>query len=183
MILVVAVASRGSRAAAEDTCRPRSPASGARVLDFGAANSRGSYEAGVAFGLLHHMRPSPVLAPLAGSAGTSIGALNALLAALSYCRQQDADPENSVLWTTFAASDWRAMFPGDRTCEEYQALNPEIATVCTGERPFRPEDAVLSSNSFDLFAQRLLKVMAQEEGWRKCKSRWASTSSPRRRSP
>jgi hypothetical protein len=168
MMLALGVAPLGSVAFAEDICKASPPTSRERVLDFGAANSRGSYEAGVAFGLLHQMRSPHSSATLAGGAGTSIGALNALLAALSWCRGQDGNPETSVLWTTFAASDWRAMFPGDRSCEEYQALNPEIATVCTGERPFRADDAVLSSNSFDLFAQRLLKVMAQDEGWRRC---------------
>jgi hypothetical protein len=135
------------------------------VLALGAGNSRGAHQAGVVYALLHdrqlRRRAKLDVEPLSLS-GSSIGAMNALIAAAEECRGDGEDvpaPEQSLFWKVWQTFDWDTMFPGNQTCDEYRKEHPEIASACTGDAPFDGGDGLLSSNQTRLVSQLVLSEL------------------------
>jgi hypothetical protein len=135
------------------------------VLALGAGNSRGAHQAGVVYALLHDRQlrrwAKQDVEPLSLS-GSSIGAINALIAAAEECRGDGKSapaPEQSLFWKVWQTFDWDTMFPGNQTCDEYRKEHPEIAPACTGDAPFDGGDGLLSSNQTRIVSQLLLSEL------------------------
>jgi hypothetical protein len=133
----------------------------ATVVALSAGNSRGAWEAGVAWALLAKKKD----ASLDGLAGTSIGALNALVAGIDACvdTPEMRAPEQSLLWTVWQRMSWDLLFPGDKTCAQYQAVNPEAAIKCSDTSPFIKSDGVFASRAYDVIAGVVASEMSKRQ--------------------
>ncbi|MCA9526097.1 MAG: hypothetical protein KC549_07340, partial [Myxococcales bacterium] len=133
--------------------------------------SRGPHQAGMAYAVLAtHRDAGGARRPVAGVAGASVGAVNALLTALLACTpdppptpeepvSQSFQVDRNPLYDIWGDLDFEALFPGDLGCDAYRARFGHLDVVCDGDQPWRPGDALLSTNGLtDLlrFLQRRL---------------------------
>jgi len=143
---------------------PRPPT----IVAVSAGASRGVYQAGVLYSLLNASFEEGDLRAtleLAGLAGTSSGAINALLAALESCSaKRPLTPDESLLWQLWRELSWGTMFPGDLGCGDYRAAFPWLDVSCsTGGEAFGPRDGMITASSLTAIRKRLRDVLADTE--------------------
>ncbi|MEZ4471311.1 MAG: hypothetical protein R3F60_11025, partial [bacterium] len=146
------------------------------TLVFQATSSRGPHQAGMAYAVLAtHRDQAGARRPVEGVSGASVGALNALLTALLACTpdppptpdepiSQSFRVDANPLYDIWGDLDFDALFPGDRSCDAYRAEFGHLDVVCDGDQPYRPGDALLSTNGLtDLL--RFLQRRLTESGY------------------
>lgn len=77
--------------------------------------SLGAYEAGFLYYHVQMLRQYPQVASLMGAAGASAGSLNALLALLAYCGENQPPPHESLFWQVWVPLGMRELYAPDQT--------------------------------------------------------------------
>lgn len=131
------------------------------VLALGAADSRGAYQAGVAYATVRTSSLS-----LVGVAGVSAGSLNGVLAALEHCRRPAParSPEDSPLWEAWRSMAWERLFPGVRSCAAYAQDFGVDPRRCTGGL-FEDGDALMTLAGLAELRRSLLELMGSSRDY------------------
>ncbi len=75
--------------------------------------SMGAYEAGLLYYSMESLKANPGLAELKLATGASAGSVNAILAAISLCSEEEESPTESYFWKTWIPLGLDAMLPSD----------------------------------------------------------------------
>jgi hypothetical protein len=142
------------------------------IVSLAAGSSRGAYQAGVAYALAANFRSAPDTKPDAlmtrapgnvrGFAGASIGAVNAVLAAVTMCESQvPLTVDDNPLWNFWSDVDWNRLFAGDRSCGQYAHDHPELSVVCANpDGPaYGPNDGIFTTMGLAPLRQRIMRLL------------------------
>ncbi len=158
LVVVAAIAAMGRADAMTLAPPPAAPDAGV-VLVFSAGGSKIAFQAGAAARMLSE--PSE-RAYVKATAGVSLGALNALIAAIETCHEHPrlALDDNLFLDAERELSLDR-LFPGELSCADYAARFPELGLSCPEPSVYGPGDGVLTLKALQPLRWRLEHALAE----------------------